>query len=244
MFFIRLRKGAKWVFIALVFAFAFSFVFAGVGSGGSTGDIVQQLLGMRGSDPIDSAEKETRDNPRSINAWTRLAQLYDGEDRRDEALKAYNKILDLSPRDQGALSSLSNLWGDITVERWGKYSEVQQELEIMTDPGGATSKIQEWIGTEPLRSTYQNTLMTQASETYDSYQSAAESWEKTTERWVKAIPIASQRAQGYLSLGQAAASAGHTAKAIKSYKEFLRLAPNSPYASAVKKTIKDLQEES
>ncbi len=246
MFFMRLRRRAKWIFFLLVFAFAFSFLFAGVGSGGSAGDIVQQLLGMRGTDAVSSAEKEVRDNPKSVSAWTRLAQLYsDDADRRDDAIRAYNKLISLDPKDIGALAQLSALWESITLENWDAYSKVEQEISVTSGPGDTGNQtLQNWIGVDPLRSSYQNTLLTQAGETYNSYQKAARSWEKVAKKYLEATPKGFQRAPAQLQLGQAAASAGHTAAAIKAYKEFLRLAPNSPYASAVKDTLENLQKAS
>jgi len=75
MFFMRLRRGAKWVFVLLVFAFAFTFLFSGVGGGGG-GDVIQQLLNMRGGNPVKSAEKTVKKHPRDAEAWNSLALLY------------------------------------------------------------------------------------------------------------------------------------------------------------------------
>src|SRR5450830_900984 len=86
MFFMRLRRSAKWAFIVVVFAFAFTFLFAGVGSGGSGGDIVQELLGMRGGNPVKSAESDVSKHPNSAKALSALALAYDGADRRGDAI--------------------------------------------------------------------------------------------------------------------------------------------------------------
>src|SRR5450759_3500113 len=110
MFFVRLRKGSKWVFIAVIFAFAFTFLFAGVGSGSGSGDIIQELLGMRGgSDPVKVAEKNIAQHPHNASALVPLAQAHDATPGRVEAVNAYTKYSKIKPKDTGALVHLGRL---------------------------------------------------------------------------------------------------------------------------------------
>ena len=65
MFFPRLRKQAKWVFLFLALVFGLGFVGFGVGAGGvGVGDIFRGAGGGSGVPSIEDAEKEVAENPR------------------------------------------------------------------------------------------------------------------------------------------------------------------------------------
>ena len=67
MFFPKLRRRAKWVFLFLAIAFAFSFVFFGVGAGGSgIGDYISDLLNRpvsSGTPSLDDAQEAVAERP-------------------------------------------------------------------------------------------------------------------------------------------------------------------------------------
>jgi len=245
MFFVRLRKGSKWVFIAVIFAFAFTFLFAGVGSGGSGGDIIQELLGMRGGDPVKSAENNVAKNPRDASALTGLAQAYLAKERRGDAINTYERLLKLKPKDEGALSQLASLQQNVTTLRWYRYQKLQSELAVASGPTGS-DPLQTLAGTDLLLSSYASLVSTKANNAYSSYITAAKAWEGTYKRYAKAVPVSStlQRAQIEFQLAQAASSAGDYATAIKSYETYLRLTPKSPLAAQVKKVLAELRKAS
>src|SRR5205823_10734598 len=69
MFFPRLRRQAKWMFVFLAFVFAAGFVFFGVGSGSGIGDLLRgnfNVFGNTGSTTssgVKSALKRTHNHP-------------------------------------------------------------------------------------------------------------------------------------------------------------------------------------
>src|SRR5438309_10767085 len=77
MFFPRLRRQAKWVFVFLAFVFAAGFVFFGVGSGSTgIGDLLKgnfNLFGNGGSTSqssgVKKALKQARAHPKDPQAW-------------------------------------------------------------------------------------------------------------------------------------------------------------------------------
>jgi len=245
MFFMRLRRSAKWAFIVVVFAFAFSFLFAGVGSGGSGGDIVQEILGSRGSDAVKSAEKDVAKHPNNASGWIRLAQAYDGKDRRGDAINAYKKYLTLKPKDSSGFAQLGRLQEEVTTLRWYRYQKLQSELAVASGPTGS-DPLQTLAGTDQLLSAYASLVSTKANSAYNSYINAAKAWEGTYKRYAKAVPVSStlQRAQIEFQLAQAASSAGDYATAIKSYETYLRLTPKSPLAAQVRKVLVELRKAS
>ena len=243
MFFTRLRRGSKWVFIAVMFAFAFTFLFAGVGGGSGSGDIVQELLGMRGgSDPVKSAEKAVAKNPHNVGALIRLAQAYSAKKRQADAIHTYQKSLAIKPKDPSALVQLALLQKDVASVRFNRYAVLQSKLTNISGPAG-NDALQSLTGTDTLISAYTSLLSTKVSTAYSSYVTAAKDWEGTEKSYAATIPPAStfQLAQTELELGQAASSAGDYPTAIKSYETFLRLTPKSPLAPQVKKALAELR---
>lgn len=242
MFFMRLRRGARWAFIVLIIVFAFTFLFAGVGSGGSGGDVIQELLGMRGTDPVKSAEKAVAESPRNTDALQRLAQAYVAEDRRGDAIKTFQRFMKLKPKDISGLSQLARLQEEVTTLRWNRYARLQTEAEIAFGPL-STDPLQTLAGTDTLLTAYTSTLSTKLNQAYGSYIAAAKSSEDTYKRYVKAIPAANtlQRATVEIDLARVATNAGDYPVAIKSYKTFLKLTPKSPLAPQVKKALAELE---
>jgi tetratricopeptide (TPR) repeat protein len=242
MFFMRLRRGAKWVFVLLVFAFAFGFLFSGVGGGGG-GDVISQLLGMRGGNPVKSAEKTVKQHPRDASAWSSLALLYVGKGRQTDAIRAYETFLKLKPKDLVGLSQLSNIWRAITNQRWNEYSVAAQELQGASGPfGSSTDPVQTFLGTSSTNSlltAYTSSLTTKVSDAYGVYQTAGASWESVNRRYLKATPVSDTlaRAQAVLQLGEAAANANDLKTTIRSYKLYLRLVPGSKLAPQVRKAL-------
>ena len=242
MFFMRLRRGAKWAFIILIFVFAFTFLFAGVGGGGGGSNVIEELLGMRGGgDVVKSAEKAVKKNPRDTSALQRLAQAYIAKQRRGDAINTYKRYLKLKPNDLSVLPQLANLQQEVTALRWYRYSGLQSQLTVIYGPL-SSDPLQTIAGTDTLLSTYSSTLTTKLSEAYGSYVGAAKSWEDTFKRYAKAVPKTNtlQRANVEYQLANAAVNAGDYPVAIKAYKTFLKLMPKSPLAAEVKKTLAEL----
>src|SRR5581483_4656058 len=88
LFFNRLRKNAKWMFVFLAVVFAGGFVVFGVGSSGlGLGDILNSSGGGGGSGQpsVGKALEETQKDPKSGKAWRDLATAYDTTGELDAA---------------------------------------------------------------------------------------------------------------------------------------------------------------
>ena len=91
MFFPRLRRQAKWVFVLLVFVFAGGFVFFGVGSGSTgIGDLLHGNFSFFGGGGSSSAVSKARDrlkhHPNDAGAWHRLATALRSQKKDDQAI--------------------------------------------------------------------------------------------------------------------------------------------------------------
>ena len=110
LFFQRLRRQAKWVFVFLAFIFAFSFVVFGVGSEvpGGVADILQG--GGGGSADVGGARERTQENPGDADAWRDLATALQQDGRPEEAIAPLERYVTLEPKDADALGSLASLY--------------------------------------------------------------------------------------------------------------------------------------
>src|ERR671923_791649 len=74
MFFPRLRRHAKWMFLFLALAFGLGFVGFGVGAGGiGVGDVFRDAGGGSGAPSASEAEQKVLDNPKNAAAFKELA---------------------------------------------------------------------------------------------------------------------------------------------------------------------------
>ncbi len=87
-------------------------------------------------EPILVAETQADDlfDDERVQVWTRLAELYrDRLGRRDDAVRAYNEVLELQDMNEGALHALRVMYAD--DERWAELFEVLQRLsDLARDP--------------------------------------------------------------------------------------------------------------
>ena len=110
LFFSRIRKQAKWVFVFLTLAFAGGFVLFGVGSSNVSGlgDIFNGIGGSGSSGPSVSKQlKATQKNPKDATAWKNLADAYDVNGDVTLAVGAWTTFTTLHPKDVDGLTHLA-----------------------------------------------------------------------------------------------------------------------------------------
>ena len=246
MFFPKLRRHAKWMFVFLALAFGVGFVVFGIGasgSGASLGDLLRDQGGASdNSISVSDAREKVAKNPKDANAQRELATALQEDGQQDPAIAALNKYLELRPKDEDALRELAGLY----LTRASKLQRTAQEAQARAgyltagsifrqplDVGGDSTATQDPI--ELALSTEANQAVTTA---YTASQSAFQLAEKTYERLVV---IAPDDPNVQLELAQTAQQGGDYAKAIAAYQEFLKLAPDDPSAPIVKQQIKQLQ---
>ena len=116
MFFPRLRRHAKWMFLFLALAFALGFV------GFGFGDI---LKGSGGSGPsVSKAQQKVFDNPKNAQAYRELATAQQANGDTDGAIQSLQSYNVLRPRDTDALRELASLY-------LSKADAAQQRAQII-----------------------------------------------------------------------------------------------------------------
>ena len=111
MFFPRLRRHAKWMFVFLAIALGGGFVLFGVGAGGTgVGDILRGGGASSGIPSVSSAKKKTEEHPKDVQAWRDLSTALQTDGQTDAAITAQKRVVVLAPKDADALRELAGLY--------------------------------------------------------------------------------------------------------------------------------------
>lgn len=241
MFFPRLRRQAKWMFLFLAVVFALGFVGFGVGAGGIGLGNIFQGSSESGVPSISSAEKRVQENPRDAAAFRDLATAHQAQGNTDEAIQALESHVALRPRNVDALRELAALY-------LAKAGEAQQEANnanaraVFTAPG-ATLVPAIVIGGQPLEadviSSTVSASLSQAVNTALGEAQAASS--QAVESYKKIAEAQPRDPNVQLELAQAATDAGDATTAIAAYEKFLKIAPDDPTAPEVRRIVKQLK---
>lgn len=242
MFFPRLRRKAKWVFLLLAIAFAGGFLVFGVGTGGGSGigDFLSELLNRQpsGEGPsVEQARERIAQDPENATAHLELARALQVEGRDDEAATAFEDYLRLRPRDLDALRQLAALYETQAAELRTQVEDAQREaLEIgqsFLPPGTLLADATAGKITQVLL----EKVSARANEASAKLQQNLVAATNSYERLVKLDP---NEPIVYLQLAQTAVNSGDYARALIAYEGFLRLAPEDPNVPAIKRYVKEL----
>jgi tetratricopeptide (TPR) repeat protein len=243
MFFPRLRRHAKWVFVLLALVMGLGFVIFGVGAGGTgIGDIFRNGGATGGSPSVSRALDATEKNPADPDAWRELATAYQTEGKTTEAIDALIKLTTLRATDTDALRELASLYlGDAGEKsyqaRLAQYASVYRGGSSVFSPAIAgkdgspvfTNKITAQI--DAITSARIQELQSGATTGYSQAVSA----------YKRIAALSGSDPNVQLELAQAAQQAGDYTTAVAAYKKHLRLAPESSTTAAVKEQIKLLE---
>src|SRR5919198_4241805 len=133
MFFPKLRRRAKWVFLLLAIAFAIGFVAFGVGTGvggTSIGDVLRDLIGQRSATSnVSDARKKALSHPDDADAQLAYANALQDHGQLREAIAALQNYTALKPKDTDALRQLANLWGSLAAKARQDYDNARADAE-------------------------------------------------------------------------------------------------------------------
>jgi tetratricopeptide (TPR) repeat protein len=241
MFFPRLRRQAKWVFLALAFVFAGGFVFFGVGSGSTgLGDLLRgnfNIFGSNGgstnSSAVKSALKKTHAHPKDPNAWNTLATAYSSDGRLSDANKAYEHVLKLRPNDTTALQSVAAYYETRAQDKATEAANLQAQapLSIATVLGvSGSSTIAQALANDP--STQQ---LTQKANAATAEETTA--LQKDTQLYKRLAKLEPADVNTQYHYAQLADLIGDSKSAIAAYKKVVRLAPSDPSAQQARQRI-------
>ncbi len=243
MFFPRLRRHAKWMFLFLALAVGLGFVGFGVGAGGiGIGDVFRDSAGGTGVPSISDSEQKVLDNPKDAQAFKDLATAHQAEGNLDDAIEAMQSYIALKPKDTDGLRELAALY----LQQASAAQERAQIYQYRSDylaPGSIRDTIFQLNGspltpdpiTNAVSTAYDREISAAASQIQTASVQAVEAYRRITEIQPKDPTV-------QLELAQAAQSANDTATVIAAYEAFLKLAPDDPTAPEVRRILKQYKQ--
>jgi tetratricopeptide (TPR) repeat protein len=243
MFFPRLRRHTKWMFVFLALVFGVGFVIFGIGATGTgIGDVLRDSGGTSGAPSISSARERTEENPQDADAWRDLSTAYQTEGDTAQAVVALSRYVALRPKDGDGLRELAGLYltrgreqaqaAQLAQYRASFASGSTDVIPGLSAPGGQP------VATDPIASAIQQQAGAEvqrlAGEAQEAYTNAV-----ATYRRLAAVEPNDPSIQ--LELAQAAEQGGDRQAAISAYEKFLRLAPEDANAPIVRQQLKQLR---
>ena len=245
MFFTRLRRHAKWMFVFLALVFGLGFVIFGIGSdqGTGIGDILRDQGGATSSGlSVGEARDRLEENPRDAEARRALATALQEDGQIAEATTVLEEYVQQRPKDAEALKDLAGLHLSRANTLAREAQEVQLRASYLTFGSTFSSPLVgengQPVGGDPIEEAVSSKTSQEVNEAYGRAQSSYQKAEQTYERLVVLTP---RDPNVQFELAQAAQQAGDTATAIASYERFLELAPDDPNAEIVREQVKQLK---
>jgi cytochrome c-type biogenesis protein CcmH/NrfG len=247
MFFPRLRRQAKWMFVFLALVFGGGFVIFGVGSNlpSGLGDILQDVT-HDSAPSVSEARDRVRENPRDPEAYLALSDAFQQNQRPDDAIAPLRSYLRLRPRDEDALRELAGLYS-------AKANRLQDDTNVAAlqfQVASTGQLVQPNLSSGPSQQGFfqagqiETQMINEASERYQNLltqqQGAARNAQQTYQRLARLDP---RDPQVQLLLASSAEAAGNVNVAIAAYEHFLKIAPEDSSVPAVKRTLRDLREQ-
>jgi tetratricopeptide (TPR) repeat protein len=245
LFFARLRRNAKWVFLGLAFIFALSFVVFGVGAGGTgIGDILRGGSSASGPD-IEGLQADVDAHPRDPGALRKLAEGLIDDNQIVRAIPILERYSQVRPKDVDTLNELAGLYETRAARLRGQAQLAQLRVSAATPEQdvlpASTTPLGKAIGTLPISSAVAQAAQSEFNAKYGEMQSAYRQAQTVYERIVVLQP---DNAAAQRGLGDAALYANDTTTSIAAYKRFLELAPDDPEAPTIKQQLKQLEAQS
>ena len=246
MFFPKLRRQAKWVFVLLVVVFGASFVLYGVGTGqGGLEDLLRFNIGGGGGPSISELQERISKNPADANAYRELSRAYVRDNRQDEAVDPLKRFTELRPKNRDAFIELGGLY----INRAQRYGEelnaIQNEALSLPstsfglDPGGFLAKER---AKDPISRVLIEELNQRRSTAFSAYQAAGQG---AVEAYKKAVDLSANTPELpslLIRLGQTAEAISDIPTALSAYRRFLKVSPDSPDAPLIRERIKALRQ--
>jgi Flp pilus assembly protein TadD len=241
MFFPRLRRHAKWMFVFLALVFALGFVVFGVGAGGTgIGDIFRDQ-GTSSGQSVSDARQNAQEHPKDPQAWRDLSTALQTEGDTAGAIDALNRSITLRPKAPDAYRELAGLH----LTRASEYQQQLQQAQIAAAfraPGLAFPSLTTKSGQATLEDPLSNAVSSGVTDEVSAlYQQAAAEAAAAVEAYTRLARLQPNDPNVQLELAQAAQQTGDSVTAIAAYEKFLRLSPDDPNASVVRAQLKQLK---
>lgn len=240
LFFTRLRRRQKWVFLVLAIVFAATFAGVGVGSGNGAGldQLFNGILGGGGTS-VSKAKDEIKTNP--AKGYRDLASAYLAKNDATDAITADQSYLKLKAgkKDVSKWLELASLEEQQAKTDVALYQQAQQQSQLQdpaqaVQPGGPLGQ---QLGTNPIDQYYSQQSSTQ-SQTY--VQQATGAYSTALQAYQTVAKLQPHNADVQFQIGQLATQLNQKLVALGAYQEYVFLNPQSQFLTQVERTCQSL----
>jgi tetratricopeptide (TPR) repeat protein len=245
LFFSRLRRHAKVMYVLLAIVFALGFVLLGVGSGSNgISDALQGFFGQNSGtslgSQIDDKQHAVEQSPKNVGLYLDLAGLYQSDGQEAKALATLRKARQVAPNNLDVINRIASIYGGQAGRAADNYRAVYAVYaeNVTSSPGLDTSSP---LGQALTSDPYTQGLQTQLNNAYTKVTAA---YQKVAGVYQQAATVAkgtSEEPNALLQWASAAQSANDVTTAITAYQQFLKVAPDNANAPAVRQTLAQLQ---
>jgi hypothetical protein len=254
LFFARLRRHTKWMFVLLALVFAVGFVAFGVGSGstgvGGIGDIFGSVFGgsTSGTDArIKSDQKKLAANPGDAQTAIDLSTLYQQKQQTSQALATLNHAAKAKPKNLDLLNAIAGIYRNETSTARNDASAAQDALSsrAVTPPGlDINSSLGQALGADPLTQQLRSNatqafskLTTAYSKTENAYRDVALAARGTPQEPNAQLALAGVAVEAVQITGQQT----DILVAVNAYKRYLKLEPKGASSNQARQTLAQLE---
>src|SRR5436190_4889028 len=255
LFFSRLRRHAKVIYVLLALVFAIGFVAFGVGSGSTgIGDSLRGLFGGNNgsstSSRIKDQQKKIRAHPNDVQAYITLATFYQQDNKPSQAVSTLERAAKVKPKNLDVLNGLARIYrgqAETAQNTWATAENALAESNLAPPGLEPNSTLGQALTSDPVS----QQLKTAASDAYFKLTAAFTKAENAYKRVATAARGTPQEANTQLQLASVAIEAiqtsglsgntGDVKVAIDAYKRYLKLEPNGASAKQAQQTLAQLQ---
>jgi tetratricopeptide (TPR) repeat protein len=241
LFFTKLRKRAKYVYVLLAVLFAITFAFLGVGSGQGGLDQLFQGLNIfhRGSNAVSKAQSHIKDHPKDPKGFRDLATAYEAKGDTGNAVSALQEYTNLKPKDAKAWTELGGLQLNQAQTYLQQYQTAFTNRQLLAPSQSflPTGKLGQALGTNQAEQVAGQgadaAVQDLQQRTQLAYNNALTSYDKVTK-------LTPDDANAWFQFANTAQQAGNPTAAVKGYKRYLKLSPDSTSKAQIEQLIKQL----
>jgi regulator of sirC expression with transglutaminase-like and TPR domain len=245
LFFTKLRRQAKWLFVLLAIIFGGSFVVFGVGSEvpGGIADVLGGPRGDGGIPSVSDAREEVEERPNDPEALRQLATALQAEGQNREAIQTLERLTAIAPRDDSALRELATLYLARATTLRQRAQEVQARAQLLVPDESFMPPADTELGRALNERPISDAVRMEAQQEFTQIiQQLQEAYTRTKETYAAVAELTPNDPTIQLQLADAALNAGDSETAIAAYEQFLELAPNDPSAELVRQEVERLRE--
>ena len=240
MFFPRLRRQAKWMFVFLALVFAIGFVGFGIGGTGGAGSADCEQRAAASSGPsVGDAQDKIDDG--DLAAYKELAEAYRAEGKQDEAIAAGETYVRARPNDYAFMRSLASDYEGKAARQRDEATLIQEELSSSTGTTFALppeSTLGRALGMGRIDRELTADANQRLTELYGGIESA---YSRATTLYQRVARVERDDVLLQMLLAQAAYQSRKNGIAIRAYQRVCKLAPGSADCTQAKDAILQLR---